>query len=84
MFNFSMSLISKAFAPDSIFGRDRIVFGNKFPGAGYVRRSARVQLKTPFGIHLGLRCLGSSSSRWRRLSKKASPSIAFARPPLLQ
>jgi hypothetical protein len=33
------------------------VEGNKFPDASYVRRGAMVQLKTPFGIHLGLPCL---------------------------
>ena len=42
-----------------------------------------VEIKTLPGIHFEERCLIKSSSRCRRLSKKASPSTVFTRPLLM-
>jgi hypothetical protein len=44
---------------------------------------ARVKSKTLLGIHFGERFFSSSSSRWRKLSKNASPSTGFTRPLLM-
>jgi hypothetical protein len=45
--------------------------------------AARVKSKTLLGIHFGKRFFSSSSSRWRKLSKNASPSTGFTRPLLM-
>jgi hypothetical protein len=56
---------------------------DEFPYFGDVMRRARVEVKTLPSIHFGERCLSSSSSRCRKLSKKASPSIGFTLPLLM-
>src|SRR5258708_13313454 len=60
-------------------GGKRIVLSNEFPDFGDVLRCTRVELKTPVSGHFVERCLSSSSSRWRKSSKKASPSMGFTR-----
>lgn len=61
----------------------RIILSDEFPDFGNVLRGARVKLKTPVAGHFLERCFSSSSSRCRKLSKKASPSIGFTRPLLM-
>jgi hypothetical protein len=61
----------------------RIVLSDEFPDFGDVLRCARVKLKTPVSRHFVERCLSSSSSRCRKLSKNVSPSMGFTRPLLM-
>ena len=64
-------------------GSKRIILSNEFPYVVDVLRRARVEIKTLPGIHFKERFLIESSSRWRRVSKKASPSTGFTRPLLM-
>jgi len=61
----------------------KIIFGNVFPDFTDVQRSTRVQFKTLGGCHFCGRFLSNPSSRARRLSKKASPSMGLTRPLLM-
>src|ERR1700693_4539630 len=64
-------------------GGQRIILKDKFPNVSDVLCRARVKSKTLLGIHFEERFFSSSSSRWRKLSKNASPSTGFTRPLLM-
>src|SRR5713101_2351112 len=53
----------------------RILLGERFPDVGDVLRSQRMQDKTVRLAHGGVGFFSQAASRWRRLAKKASPSM---------
>ena len=55
------------------------VLDNKFLNLRDIPCRQRMKLKSRC-VHLGKRCLRNSSSRCRKLSKNASPSIGFTSP----
>ena len=66
--------------PAYTFSRKRTILGNKFPDLRNVLSSARVNFEPLVSLHLGKFFLSRSSSRWRKPSKNASPSMGFTRP----
>ncbi len=68
--------------PDAARGK-RIVFGDIFPNVDNVVFSQRVEFEPGWLAHLGKCCLSSSSSRFRRESKNASPSLSLTLPLLI-
>ena len=59
------------------------VLRDEFPDFRDVLGRARMEIEARLEVHLGDRGLSSSSSRSRKLSKKASPSMGFTRPLLM-